>query len=80
MPAIGWKRENGWGFEIYTRLNGVVGSYIPHVHRSARAAARARRELIKLSRAYSAARGIGSTLHDCRTENELLATIQKVWG
>jgi len=29
IPAQGWKVRNGWGFEIYTRLNGVVGSHIP---------------------------------------------------
>lgn len=74
IPAQGWKVRNGWGFEIYTRLKGVVGSHIPHVHRSKSAAVRARRELIKLSRAYNAAHGINSSLHDCRTDNALLAT------
>jgi hypothetical protein len=70
IQAHGWKVRNGWGFEIYTRLNG----------RSMSAAVRARRELIKLDRAYIAAHGMGNAVHDCGTDKELLATIQKLWG
>ena len=81
IPAHGWEGRNGWGFEVYTRMDGVVGSYIPRVHRSKSAAVRARRELIKLDRAYNETCNAGRcTIHDCASDAELLATIQKVWG
>src|SRR5262249_18812957 len=80
IPAHGWEGRNGWGYEVYTRMDGIVGSFIPRVHRSARAAARARRETIQLDRAYIAARSLGTAVHDCPTDKELLATIQRVWG
>jgi hypothetical protein len=86
IPAHRWKGRpdnvvrNGWSFEVYTRLDGIVSSFVPRVHRSARAAARARRELINLSRSDAVAHRIDPTVHDCRSDEALLATIQRLWG
>ncbi len=86
IPAPVWKGHadnvvrNGWSYEVYLRQDGIISSFIARVHRTAGAATRARQETIKLSRADAAARGIASVVHDCRTDDELLATIINVWG
>ena len=73
--------RNGWGYQVYTRMDGIVSSFIPRVHRTATAAARARRELIQLDRVYNETYNAGRcTIHDCPSDKTLLATIQKVWG
>jgi hypothetical protein len=80
VPARGWPRS-GWGFEVYTRIDGKVGSFIPRVHRSRNAAIRARRKTIKLDRWYNETCNAGrSAIHDCASDAQLLATIRRVWA
>lgn len=82
-PAHVWRGDpnnfvrSGWGYEVYTRIDGIVGSFIPRVFRTESAAARHRRETIRLSRACQAGCGI---IHACASDAELLATIRRVWG
>jgi hypothetical protein len=82
-PAHVWKGSpdnlvrNGWSFEIYTRIDGIVDSYFPRVARTERTSARWRRELIK---AHLAIYPDCSTFHVCASDAELLTTIRRVWG
>src|SRR6266567_7075560 len=60
--------RSGWGFEIYTRIDGIVGSFIPRVAWSERTAARWRREIIEDCLAAGAGRVDRATVHDCASD------------
>jgi hypothetical protein len=68
--------RSGWGYEIYSRIDGIVDSIITRMARTERTAARWRREMIDYYRsAYT-----DHTIYVCDSDAELLATIRRVWG